>query len=80
MVLHEGTPLSGCELSEQDSTVGPKFAPRSFLPHGILLGSAFPKPCLFAHFSNSLVPEGEHFAYAEKVQYAPSEHDRENAA
>ena len=31
---------------EQDSTAVPKFAFRSFCPCGILLGSAFPKPCL----------------------------------
>ena len=30
---------------EQDSTMGPNFAICSFCPHGILLGSAFPKPC-----------------------------------
>ncbi|MFQ9770402.1 MAG: hypothetical protein ACLRX4_01755 [Oscillospiraceae bacterium] len=30
---------------EQDSTEVPDFAFRSFCPIGILLGSAFPKPC-----------------------------------
>ena len=33
---------------EQDSTEVPDFAFRSFCPIGILLGSAFPKPC-FTH-------------------------------
>ena len=31
--------------SEQDSTMVPNFAPAHSRPHGILLGSAFPKPC-----------------------------------
>ena len=34
---------------------------------------------LFAHFPNSLVPKGDHFTHAEKVQHAPSECDREDA-
>ena len=37
------------ESVEQDSTMGPNFAACSFCPHGILLGSAFPKPCLCPH-------------------------------
>ena len=34
-----------CSSREQDSTEVPDFAFRSFCPIGILLGSAFPKPC-----------------------------------
>ncbi len=36
------------EVTEQDSTTVPKFAVRSFSTAGILLGSAFPKPCMTA--------------------------------
>ena len=35
-------------FSEQDSTTVPNFANRSICPAGILLGSAFPKPCFAA--------------------------------
>ena len=44
----------GCgSCVEQDSTMGPKFAFRSFAPHGILLGSAFPKPCCCSAFAEA---------------------------
>ena len=34
-------------ITEQDSAMGPNFAYYAFCPHGILLGSAFPKPCYY---------------------------------
>ena len=61
---------------EQDSTEVPDFAFRSFCPIGILLGSAFPKPCYTQpdgcgnlaqrqSFASSIAAQGFEIAWAE---------------
>ena len=37
------------DCAEQDSTMGSNFAVSSFGPHGILLRSTFPKPCVYVN-------------------------------
>ena len=47
---------------EQDFTMGPNFAYRSFAPHGILLGSAFPKPCICSAFAEATASADQPFS------------------
>ena len=48
--------------SEQDSTMVPNFAPAHFCPHGILLGSAFPKPCCTLRYERNMAYNAFHFS------------------
>ena len=66
---------------EQDSTEVPDFAFRSFCPIGILLGSAFPKPCFTQpdgcgnlaqrqSFASSIAAQGFEIARAETSSHS----------
>ena len=48
MIWTEPDAAESVTFLEQDSTTVPNFANRSICPAGILLGSAFPKPCFAA--------------------------------